>query len=139
MKKTVIIIVSIVLVFAIAAGGTYLWAAKNPEITLNVSKPVDKTDIYIESLSTGYSEKLNIPISKNLKSQLNELYEAVNSEYEKLAASCEAPTHIELELSKADDGKTVVTYKGTITEDGITKEYSKQMTFDYKHKGEFAK
>lgn len=139
MKKTVIIIVSIVLILALASGGTYLWAANNPEITLNISKPVDETGVYIESLSTGYSEKLNIPVSKKLKAQLNELYESVNSEHEKLATSCEAPTHIEIELSKADDGKTVVTYKGTITEDGVTKEYSKQMTFDYKHKGEFEK
>lgn len=93
------------MILALAAGGTYLWAANNPEITLNVGKPVEETDIYIETLSTGYSEKCNIPISKNLKAQLNELYKAVNSEYEKLAVSCEAPTHIELELSKADDCK----------------------------------
>lgn len=139
MKKTVIIIVSIVLILALAAGGTYLWAANNPEITLNIGKPVEETDIYIKTLTTGYSEKLNVPIAKYLKAQLNELYESVNSEHEKLATSCEAPTHIEIELSKADDGKTVVTYKGTITEDGVTKEYSKQMTFDYKHKGEFEK
>lgn len=137
MKKAKWIIIAVVIILVVAVGGVCLWASYNPQVNIVIGRPVEKDDLYVEMITTGYSDTLNIPANKKIKAQLDEIYDTVNNECMRIQKNCEAPTHIEIELSKDKDGKTVVTLYGTVTQNNITTEYNKKFTFDYKQKGDF--
>ena len=136
MKKKVVIIVSVALVLAIAFGGIWIWGANNPEVQFSIGKPVEETDIYVEDLGVGSTDKFGfIPMTETKSKQLREMYETIMEVAIYLRETAEAPTHIELDISKDSMGKTVCTYHGTLTTDGITSDYEESWVFNYKHFG----
>lgn len=137
MKKTIIIIVSVILVIGLVIGGFYIWASNSPEVTFNIGKPMEETDIYIEHLSLGYRERFGfIPMSDSFQEEYFRMGEDMTEITADLMETAEAPTHLELDITKDDEGKTVVTYHGTLTRDGVTSDYEQSWTFGYKHSGE---
>lgn len=136
MKKKVVII-SVVLVLVIAFAGVWIWGANNPDVTFAIGKPVEETDVYIEDLGIGSSDKLGfIPMTEKKAKQLREMYETIMEVAIDLRENAEAPTHLELDITKDNEGKTVCTLHGTLTKDGVTSNYEQSWTFDYKHSGE---
>lgn len=136
MKKKVVII-SVVLVLVIAFAGVWIWGMNNPEVYIGIAKPVEETDIYIEHLSLAYKERFGfIPMSDTFKKEYFEMGETMMENSAEIVETAEAPTHLELDITKDDEGKTVVTYHGTLTKDGVTSDYEQSWTFDYKHSGE---
>lgn len=136
MKKKIIIVISVVLVLAIAFGDVWIWGANNPDVSFAIAKPVEETDIYVEHLGIGYSDRFGlIPMTKEKSAQLREMYETIMEIAINFSETAEAPTHLELDITKDDEGKTVCTYHGTLTKDGITSDYEHSWTFDYKHSG----
>ena len=136
MKKKVVIIISVVLVLVVAFAGVWIWGANNPDVTFGIGKPVEETDIYVEDLGVGFSDRFGfIPMTKEKSAQLREMYETIMEVAIDLRKTAEAPTHLELDIAKDDEGKTVCTLHGTLTKDGITSDYEQSWTFDYKHSG----
>ncbi len=137
MKKKVIIIISVVLVLVIAFAGVWIWGANNPEVSFSIGKPVEETDIYVEDLGVGFADRFGfIPMTKEKSAQLREMYETIMEVAIDFRETAEAPTHLELDIAKNDEGKTVCTLHGTLTKDGVTSDYEQSWTFDYKHSGE---
>lgn len=137
MKKNIIIISSVVLVIGLIIGGVYIWASNSPEVTFSIGKPVEETDIYIEHLSLGYRERFGfIPMSDAFQEEYFRMGEDMTGITADLMKTAEAPTHLELDITKDDEGRTVCTYHGTLTKGGVTSEYEQSWTFDYKHFGE---
>ena len=137
MKKKVVII-SVVLVLVIAFGGLWIWSVNNPELHFSIGKPTGETDIYIEMIGIGETARFGfIETNKKVKNQVNEMYTTMMKTHTELVNTAEAPTHLELDITKNDEGKTVFTYHGKLTKDGVTSDYEQSWTFDYKHFGKF--
>ncbi|MBR5202505.1 MAG: hypothetical protein IKW45_04505 [Clostridia bacterium] len=137
MKKKVAIIISIVLVLVIAFVGVWIWGANNPEVHFSIGKPVEETDIYVEHIGVGSSDRMGfIPMTEEKTKQIREIYESMMKVAVEITETAEAPTHLELNIAKDDEGKTVCTYHGTLTKDGVTSDYEQSWTFDYKYHGE---
>lgn len=135
MKKKVVII-SVVLVLVIAFAGVWVWGANNPDVTFGIGKPVEETGIYVEHLGVGFSDRFGfIPMTDEKSAQLREMYETIMEVAMNLRETAEFPTHIELDISKAENGKTVCTLHGTLTQDGVTSDYEESWIFNYKHFG----
>lgn len=132
-KKIAIIVISAVLVLIIAAAGTCMWAANNPHYTVSVGKPLGETDKYIEHCTLGYWATLNIPPSKKRMNEYIKMSETLHNAWIEYRDEYEAPTHLELDFTEADDGGTIATYHGTVTKNGVTSEFSKQWNFDFKY------
>lgn len=134
MKKKVVI--SVVLVLVIAFGGLWIWGTNNPEVNFSIGKPTGETDIYIEMIGIGGNPRFGfIKTNEETKAQIDEIYTTMMDVRTKLVETAEAPTHLELDISKDEMGKTVCTYHGTLTTDGVTSEYEESWVFNYKHFG----
>ena len=136
MKKKVIIIISVVLVLAVAFGGLWIWGANNPEVHFSIGKPSRENDIYIEVIGIGITARFGL-IESNGKKEIetDEIFTTMMDVRTELVETAEAPTHLELDISKDEMGKTVCTYHGTLTTDGVTSEYEESWVFNYKHFG----
>ena len=134
MKKKVVIIISVVLVLVVAFAGVWIWGANNPKVTFDIGRPVEETDIYVEHIGIGLNDRLGfIPMTEKKLKQVREMYETMMEIAVEIIETAEAPTHLELDFAKDDEGKTVCTYHGTLTKDGVTSDYEQSWTFDYKH------
>lgn len=132
-KKIIIAVVSVVLVLAIAASGTYIWAANHPNFCIVVLKPVTEPDKYIEYCEIGYSQTLGIPAFDKRIKEYSEIDAAMNTAYDELRKEYDTPTHLELDFTKAEDGGTIAAYHGTVTKDGVTSEFNRQWNFNFKY------
>ncbi len=136
MKKKVVIIISVVLVLVIAFVGIWIWGANNPELHFSIGKPTGETGIYIEMIGIGETARFGfIETNEEVKAQVDEMYTTMMDARTELVKIAEAPTHLELDISKSENGKTVYTYHGTLTTDGITSDYEESWIFNYKHFG----
>ena len=126
MKKKIIGIVVAIIISTVAYCVilTAFW-----DLEMHVSQPVDRSGSYHEpiiisggSFATAKAKKNASDFSKKTGDFFLEFYEEHKEDEYKL------DTYVTFE-----DGKTIVTYKGTITdsETGETSPYEKQLVFDY--------
>lgn len=133
-KKIIVAVLSVVLIFAVAGTGVYIWAANNPHCDIAVGKPEGENgDFIIEPFHAGYYNTLGVPPSKKWLAEYIKIGETLRDARQEIRSEYEAPTHLELEITEADDGGTIATYKGTVTKDGVTSDFSKQWKFDFKY------
>ena len=129
MKKLVIILISCVLVALVAFGAYKLWYVPvYCDIEIVVSKPVEVTDTYWENYHVSWN---NIPESKSW--MLTELIETNNDfRMSFFEEHKEDKFHIMVDIV-VENGKTIVTYYGTITdnETGKTEDFKEDLVFDF--------
>lgn len=132
-KKIIITITTVVLVLAVVALSVYAWCANNPQYRISIGKPTNKTDFYIEHGVFGYYETLGVSATEKRMNEYIEINETLLDAFCEYREKYEAPTHLELEFTEAEDGGTIARYHGTVTEDGVTSDFDYQWEFDFKY------
>ena len=126
MKKIIIGLITAVIVFVVAYAVilTACW-----DLEMHISQPVDRSGSYHEPIiisggifATAQAKENASDFSKKCGDFFLEFYEEHKEDEYKL------DTYVTFE-----DGKTIVTYKGTITdkETGVTSPYEEKLVFDY--------
>lgn len=129
MNKLVRIIIPIVVAIAIVIGGYYfIYLPNYNDIVIGISTPVEDDGQYLEDFIIHYSHmpENKIPLVEELTNTKNDFRMNFYDEHK------EDDYHIEIEFS-FEDYKTIVTYKGTITDakTGIEKPFEKEFVHDF--------
>lgn len=128
-KKLAIAIPIAVILLVLAAVGVYFTSLSN-DITVNISKPDVKDDssyisMFIISENVNFSKKSKADQIKQVSGDQADFYETFTKEHEK-------PYYIDVKYENIDK-KTVITYKGEVTdkETGELVEFSKEFSYDF--------
>ena len=129
MNKLVKIAIVIVVAFALVIGGYFfIYLPNYYDIKIGISTPVEADEQYLEDFIIHYSHmpENKIPLAEELTNTKNEFILDFYNEHK------EDDYHIEIEFT-FEDGKTIVTYKGTITdkETGIEAPFEKEFVHDF--------
>ena len=129
MNKLVRIIIPIVVAIAIVIGGYYfIYLPNYNDIVIGISTPVEDDGQYLEDFIIHYSHmpENKIPLVEELTNTKNDFRMSFYEEHK------DDEYHIEIEFA-FKNGKTIVTYKGTITDakTGIEKPFEKEFVYDF--------
>lgn len=129
MNKFVRIIIPIVVAIAIVIGGYYfIYLPNYNDIVIGISTPVEDDGQYLEDFIIHYSHmpENKIPLVEELTNTKNDFRMSFYEEHK------DDEYHIEIEFA-FKNGKTIVTYKGTITDakTGIEKPFEKEFVYDF--------
>ena len=122
MKKKIII--AIVAVVVLVAGGILIWDYNNPVAEIDMMQ------------HGGYDTPLFSTLTKNrfiqnetISNKAHEFNESVEADYLAFLENYEQPYNVKVNVVE-EDGKLVVTYFGTATQNGKEVEYLEQRTYD---------
>jgi len=127
-KSTKIAIAVIVALALIISGYYFIYLPNYYDIKIGISTPVETDEQYLEDFIIHYSHmpENKIALAEELTNTKNDFRMNFFNEYK------EDNYHIEIEFA-FKDGKTIVTYKGTITnkETGIEEPFEKEFVHDF--------
>ena len=129
MNKFIKIAIPVVIAVAVVIGGYFLIYLPNYyDIKIGISTPGEADEQYLEDFIIHYSHmpENKIPLAEELNNTKNDFRMNFYDEHK------EDDYHIEIEFS-FEDSKTIVTYKGTITDakTGIEKPFEKEFVHDF--------
>ena len=129
MNKLIKIAIAVVVAFALVIGGYYfIYLPNYCVIAIGITKPIEDDGQYLEDFMISYDHmpENKIPLAEELTNTKNEFRLDFYNKHK------EDDYHIEIEFS-FEDSKTIVTYKGTITDakTGIEKPFEKEFVHDF--------
>ncbi len=129
MNKLVKITISVIVALFLVVGGYFLIYLPNYyDIVVGITKPVEDDGQYLEDFIIHYSHmpENKVPLAEELTNTKNDFRKNFYDEHK------EDDYHIEIEFS-FEKGKTIVTYKGTITdkETGVKEPFEKEFVYDF--------
>ena len=124
MKKKIITLVSIVTVLIVVVGGILIWDYNNPIAVLDTTS-LEGYDVPLYSTLT----KNRFITNKKLLKEADEFNKSVDADYIAFLENYERPCNIKVNIVE-EDGKLIVTYFGTATQNGKEVEYLEQRTYD---------
>ena len=129
MNRLVKIAIAVVVALTLVISGYYfIYLPNYYDIKIGISTPVEAEEQYLEDFIIHYSHmpENKIPLAEELTNTKNEFRLDFYNEHK------EDDYHIEIEFT-FEDGKTIVTYKGTITdkETGIEAPFEKEFVHDF--------
>lgn len=131
MKKRIAIIVIAVLLIGIGSfTGIYYAKQYDPsKFQVYVSAPSNKEDSYLYMAMFSLPSKL----TKKKQAQFDEVRNDLNNFYASVLNDQPKPYYIEMLYENTDSGKTVITFKGEVTdaETGELKDFEKVFTYDF--------
>ena len=134
-KKKKLFFISMIFLIIFALFGSFqtyrLYRTIYPDIQLYVSSSSNGEDEHsFEFVSGVWSGSFNVPMAKSKAENLAKFTSAIEEVTVELYNYI-APTLVTVS-GKVKDGQTIIQYNGTITtKDGLTKEYSKTLIFDF--------
>ena len=129
MNRLVKIVIAVVVALTLVISGYYfIYLPNYYDIKIGISTPVEADEQYLEDFIIHYSHmpENKIPLAEELTNTKNEFRLDFYNEHK------EDDYHIEIEFT-FEDGKTIVTYTGTITDakTGIEKPFEKEFVHDF--------
>lgn len=120
-----------IIVIIIIGIGSFFWASNNPDIVIGIGKPEAGSVKYVESVMLQCDRRFGIPISKEAERKAEEFSDKTSKMHQSIISSSNGPMHIEISV-EIKDGKTIVTYFGTVTDSsGKLIDYSQSIDFPY--------
>ena len=121
MKKIVLAVVAIIILIA---GGVLVWDYNNPEARLDVMQ------------NGGYNTPMFVTLTQNrfiknqnISKKALEFNKSVETDYYEFLENYEKPYDVKVNVVE-EDGQLIVTYFGTATKDGKEVEYLEQKSYD---------
>ena len=129
MNKFIKIAIPVIIAAAVVIGGYFLIYLPNyNDIVIGIAAPAEEDSQYLEDFIIHYSHmpEDKIPLAEELTNTKNDFRLNFYNEHK------EDDYHIEIEFT-FEDGKTIVTYKGTITDKGtgIETPFEKEFVHDF--------
>ena len=129
MNRLVKIAIAVVVALTLIISGYYfIYLPNYYDIKIGISTPVEAEEQYLEDfiIHCSHMPENKIPLAEELTNTKNEFRLDFYNEHK------EDDYHIEIEFT-FEDGKTIVTYKGTITdkETGIEAPFEKEFVHDF--------
>lgn len=122
MKKKIII--AIVVVVVLIAGSVLVWDYNNPVAEIDMMQ------------HGGYDTPMFVTLTQNrfiqnktISNKAHEFNESVEADYLAFLENYEQPYNVKVNVVE-EDGKLIVTYFGTATQNGKEVEYLEQRTYD---------
>ena len=122
MKKKIII--AIVVVVVLIAGSVLVWDYNNPVAEIDMMQ------------HGGYDTPMFVTLTQNrfiqnetISTKAHEFNESVEADYLAFLENYEQPYNVKVNVVE-EDGKLIVTYFGTATQNGKEVEYLEQKTYD---------
>ena len=126
MKKKLAIIIPIFVIVSIAAILAILYFGSSNKVAVSVATPRDTESSYLCTVSIGGN------LDGPKKKQIDEVNKDLNKFYDDFLSEQEKPYFVEAKYENIDN-KTVITFKGEVTdkETGKLIEYNKVFTYDF--------
>ena len=129
MNKFIKIAIPVVIAVAIVISGYYfIYLPNYYDIKIGISAPIEADGQYLEDFMISYDHmpENKVPLAEELTNTKNEFRLDFYNKHK------EDDYHIEIEFS-FENGKTIVTYTGTITdkETGIEEPFEKEFVHDF--------
>lgn len=129
MNKFIKIAIAVTIAVALVIGGYFLIYLPNYyDIKIGIATPVEADGQYLEDFIINYSHipENKVPLAEELTNAKNDFRKNFYDEHK------DDEYHIEIEFT-FEKGKTIVTYKGTITdsETGIEEPFEKEFVHDF--------
>lgn len=129
-KKRILIVIILFLMFVIGATGWYFWSSYHPYINIQVSEGTAGDNLKVAAPYIAYSEKNGVPMAATINLKISDL----TMQHEFMCKSIRENyicSDIKLKINKKKD-KTILKYYGTATSlDGKVEDFNKQITVDY--------
>ena len=130
MKKRTIIIILVMIAVLIATGVIWLVLNSSGNIQVSVAAPDNK------STSSGYIYQISFGGMPNISGKKGKQIEMINNDlnefYDEFRKSYDKPYYVEAKYENLD-GKTIITFKGEVTEKGADKltDFEKVFSYDF--------
>ena len=129
-KKRILIVIILFLIFVIGISGWYFWSSYHPYINIQVSDGTAGDNLKVEAPYIAYAEKNGVQIASSINLKIYDL----TMQHEFMCKSIResyTSSDIKLKINKKKD-KTILKYYGTATSlDGKVEDFNKQITVDY--------
>lgn len=129
-KKRTFAVVAIIAAVLLLASAFVVYSYYTPNISIAISKPAEENaDRYFEFPIVSVSEKMGLPLPESVKKNLRTWNEETSKAMQEISAMSE-PYNIKTEV-RVTDKKTTVIFDGEKRENGESKEYYKELNFDF--------